>query len=173
MIIPQTMSAVITKGHGGFEMLEFRNDINVPEPNFNQVLVKVLGAGVNNTDINTRTAWYSKSVTGQTDSKDFQGKDIDGGWTGVPLNFPIIQGADCYGEIVAVGVEVNAERIGERVLVRTMQQYAVGYRPFECWTMGSECDGAFAEFMVAFSEESFKIESDWSAAELASIPCAY
>jgi NADPH:quinone reductase-like Zn-dependent oxidoreductase len=27
--------------------------------------------------------------------------------------------------------------------------------------------------MVAFSEESFKIESDWSAAELASIPCAY
>jgi NADPH:quinone reductase-like Zn-dependent oxidoreductase len=39
--------------------------------------------------------------------------------------------------------------------------------------MGSECDGAFAEFMVAFSEESFKIESDWSAAELASIPCAY
>jgi NADPH:quinone reductase-like Zn-dependent oxidoreductase len=171
--IPKTMSAVLTKGHGGFEMLEFRNDINVPQPNSNQVLVKVLGAGVNNTDINTRTAWYSKSVTGQTDSKDFQGKDIDGGWAGVPLNFPIIQGADCYGEIVAVGVEVNAERIGERVLVRTMQQYAVGYRPYECWTMGSECDGAFAEFMVAFSEESFKIESDWSAAELASIPCAY
>ena len=28
-------------------------------------------------------------------------------------------------------------------------------------------------FMVAFSEESFKIESDWLAAELASIPCAY
>ncbi len=27
--------------------------------------------------------------------------------------------------------------------------------------------------MVAFSEESFKIESDWLAAELASIPCAY
>ena len=75
--IPKTMSAVLTKGHGGFEMLEFRNDINVPQPNSNQVLVKVLGAGVNNTDINTRTAWYSKSVTGKTDSKDFQGKDID------------------------------------------------------------------------------------------------
>ena len=87
--IPKTMSAVLTKGHGGFEMLEFRNDINVPQPNSNQVLVKVLGAGVNNTDINTRTAWYSKSVTGQTDSKDFQGKDIDGGWAGVPLNFQL------------------------------------------------------------------------------------
>ena len=39
--------------------------------------------------------------------------------------------------------------------------------------MGSECDGAFAQYMVAFSDESFKIESNWSNAELASIPCAY
>jgi NADPH:quinone reductase-like Zn-dependent oxidoreductase len=54
-----------------------------------------------------------------------------------------------------------------------MQQYAVDYRPYECWTMGSECDGAFAEYMLAFSDESFKIESNWSDAELASIPCAY
>ena len=36
--IPKTMSAVLTKGHGGFEMLEFQNDINVPQPNSNQVL---------------------------------------------------------------------------------------------------------------------------------------
>ena len=54
-----------------------------------------------------------------------------------------------------------------------MQQYAVDYRPFECWTMGSECDGAFAQYMVAFSDESYKIESNWSDIELASIPCAY
>ena len=169
--IPETMSAILTTGHGGFEVLEFRIDVKVPMPMSDQVLIKVLGAGINNTDINTRTAWYSKAVTGETNSNE--GLDEDGGWSGKPLDFPIIQGADCYGEIVAVGVGVNSERIGERVLVRTMQQYAVGYRPYECWTMGSECDGAFAEFMVAFSEESFKIESDWSAAELASIPCAY
>ena len=169
--IPETMSAILTTGHGGFEVLEFRIDVKVPMPMSDQVLIKVLGAGINNTDINTRTAWYSKAVTGETNSNE--GLDEDGGWSGKPLDFPIIQGADCYGEIVAVGVGVNSERIGERVLVRTMQQYALGYRPYECWTMGSECDGAFAEFMVAFSEESFKIESDWSAAELASIPCAY
>ncbi len=41
------------------------------------------------------------------------------------------------------------------------------------WTMGSECDGAFAQYMVAFSDETYKIESDWSDIELASIPCAY
>jgi len=166
------MRAVLTTGHGGFEVLEFRNDIKVPEPKPDQVLIKVLAAGINNTDINTRTAWYSKSVTGETNSEDSKGLD-DGGWAGEALSFPIIQGADCCGEIVAVGDDTNVERIGERVLVRTMQQYAVDYRPFECWTMGSECDGAFAQYMVAFSDETYKIESDWSDIELASIPCAY
>ena len=172
-IIPKTMSAVLTTGHGGYEMLEFRKDIKVPSPDSDQVLIKVLGAGINNTDINTRTAWYSKSVKGETNASNSQGEDGDGSWSGEPLEFPIIQGADCYGEIVAVGDNVDAGRIGERVLVRTMQQYAVDYRPYECWTMGSECDGAFAQYMVAFSDESFKIESNWSNAELASIPCAY
>jgi NADPH:quinone reductase-like Zn-dependent oxidoreductase len=154
-------------------MLEFRKDIKVPSPDSDQVLIKVLGAGINNTDINTRTAWYSKSVKGETNANHSQGDDDDGSWSGEPLEFPIIQGADCYGEIVSVGGDVDAGRIGERVLVRTMQQYAVDYRPYECWTLGSECDGAFAEYMLAFSDESFKIESNWSNAELASIPCAY
>ena len=171
--IPTKMSAVLTTGHGGFEVLKFSDDVKVPQPSSDQVLIKVLGAGINNTDINTRTAWYSKSVSGETSAENSQGKDDDGSWSGEPLEFPIIQGADCCGEIVAVGNDIDVGRIGERVLVRTMQQYAVDYRPYECWTMGSECDGAFAEYMVAFSDESFKIESNWSNAELASIPCAY
>ena len=171
--IPNTMSAVLTTGHGGFDVLEHRNDVQVPTPESDQVLIRVLGAGINNTDINTRTAWYSKSVRDETNSGDSKGLDDDGSWSGNPLNFPIIQGADCCGEIVAVGSDININRISERVLVRTMQQYAVDYRPFECWTMGSECDGAFAQYMVAFSDESYKIESDWSDIELASIPCAY
>ena len=171
--IPNTMSAVLTTGHGGFDVLEHRNDIQVPTPESDQVLLRVLGAGINNTDINTRTAWYSKSVRDETNSDDSKGLDDDGSWSGNPLNLPIIQGADCCGEIVAVGDDIDIKRIGERVLVRTMQQYAVDYRPFECWTMGSECDGAFAQYMVAFSDESYKIESNWSDIELASIPCAY
>jgi len=171
--IPNTMNAVLTKGHGGFEVLEFRKDVKVPLPKSDQVLIKVLGAGINNTDINTRTGWYSKSVRDETNSEDSRGLDEDGSWSGEPLNFPIIQGADCCGEIISVGSEVDISRIGERVLVRTMQQYAVNYRPYEFWTMGSECDGAFAQFMVAFSDESYKVESNWSDIDLASIPCAY
>ena len=33
-----------------------------------RVLIRVAAAGINNTDINTRIGWYSKSVTADTDS---------------------------------------------------------------------------------------------------------
>ena len=56
------MSAVLTSGHGGFDKLVFRDDVEVPKPKSDQVLIKVLGAGINNTDINTRTAWYSSQL---------------------------------------------------------------------------------------------------------------
>jgi NADPH:quinone reductase-like Zn-dependent oxidoreductase len=49
----------------------------------------------------------------------------------------------------------------------------VNYRPFECWTFGSECDGAFAQYTKAPSAEAYKVDCNWSDVELASIPCAY
>ena len=60
------MAAVLLTGHGGFEKLEYREDIPLPVPGEDEVLIKVAAAGINNTDINTRIAWYSKQVTGQT-----------------------------------------------------------------------------------------------------------
>jgi len=175
--LPVKMSAVLLTGHGGFEKLQYCDDVDVPSIAADKVLIKVLAAGVNNTDINTRTAWYSKSVTGETNEGGSEGfetaDDDDGSWSGTPLAFPRIQGADCCGEIVSVGEGVSSNRIGERVLVRTMQQAAVNYRPFKCWTVGSECDGGFAQYMLSYSAEAFKVESDWSDIELASIPCAY
>ena len=49
----------------------------------------------------------------------------------------------------------------------------VDYRPFECWTFGSECDGAFAQYARAPARETHRVDCDWLDAELASIPCAY
>ncbi len=89
------------------------------------------------------------------------------------MAFPRIQGADCCGFIVAVGDDIENSRIGERVIVRNMLRSYVDYRPFECWTLGSECDGAFAQFVKAPARETYKVECDWSDEELASIPCAY
>ena len=57
--------------------------------------------------------------------------------------------------------------------MRNMLRSYTDYRPFECWTFGSECDGGFAQYAVAPSRETYKIDCDWSDVELASLPCAY
>lgn len=175
--LPQTMAAVLLTGHGGLEKLEYRTDVAVPSPGKGEVLLEVAAAGINNTDINTRIGWYSKAVTSETNAGGAAGfsniTDSDAAWSGAALTFPRIQGADAAGRIVAVGEGVPPERIGERVLVRNMLRTYVDYRPYECWTFGSECDGGFAQYAVAPSRETYAVNSDWSDAELAAIPCAY
>ena len=171
------MAAVLLTGHGGFDNLDYRTNVPTPKPDTGEVLIRVRAAGVNNTDINTRIAWYSKSVTSDTNAGGEGGfasaSDDDASWSGIPVSFPRIQGADCCGRVVNVGNGVDPARIGERVVVRNMLRTPVDYRPFECWTFGSECDGAFAQFATAPARETYRVACDWSDAELASIPCAY
>ena len=176
-MIPETMCAALLTGHGGFEKLDYRTDVPVPQPAPNEVLIRVAAAGVNNTDINTRIGWYSKAVTEDTNTGGSDGfeavNDEDASWSGVPLSFPRIQGADVCGYIVAVGEDVDPKRIGERVIVRNMLRSYVDYRPYECWTLGSECDGGFAQFCKAPAQETHAVKCDWADTELAAIPCAY
>ena len=61
MPLPNKMMAVVTTGNGGYEKLEYKK-VKTPIPNKNEVLVKVLAAGMNNTEINTRLGWYSPEV---------------------------------------------------------------------------------------------------------------
>jgi NADPH:quinone reductase-like Zn-dependent oxidoreductase len=157
--VPATMRAVLLTGHGGPEALELRDDVPVPVPSAGELLIRVGAAGVNNTDVNTRTGWYGRD-----------GADGAGGWAGA-LAFPRIQGADACGHVVAVGQGVDAARIGERVIVATMQQDPSG-EPFATVTLGSEMDGAFAEYLVVRSSEAFAVRCDWTDVELASVPCA-
>lgn len=175
--IPITMSGVVLTGHGGFEKLEWRDDLPVPRLFADEVLIRVAAAGINNTDINTRTGWYSKKVhVGTVDggaSGFLESDDVDATWTGAPLTFPRIQGADCCGHIVAVGEGVDPSRIGERVIVQVSLRAYVDHRPMEAWCLGSECDGAFAEFTKVPSAEAHRVDSDWSDVELASLPTAY
>jgi D-arabinose 1-dehydrogenase-like Zn-dependent alcohol dehydrogenase len=58
--LPETMRAVLTTGHGGYERLEYRDDVPVPQPGAADVLIAVGAASVNATDINTRLGWYSQ-----------------------------------------------------------------------------------------------------------------
>jgi NADPH:quinone reductase-like Zn-dependent oxidoreductase len=176
-VIPEMMSAVHLVGHGGLDRLQFRTDVPVPRPGVGEVLIRCRASSINNTDINTRIAWYSKSVTGATNSGGSTALEsagyTDGGWSGEPIRFPRIQGADCYGEIVGLGQDVKPDRLGEKVLVRTMLRAPVDFRPYECWTFGSECDGGFAQFAVAPDADVYQVDSDLTDAELGAIPCTY
>lgn len=175
--IPKYMSGVVLTGHGGPEKLEYRTDLEVPAPKAGEVLIRVGASAVNNTDINTRIGWYSKGVTSETGAAAEQGfdsaNDDDASWSGVPLQLPRIQGADCCGEVIAVGEQVAPSRIGERVMVRTLQAPFKDGNAHDCITFGSECDGGFAQYAIARSSEAFAVESVLSDAELASFPCAY
>lgn len=177
-LLPTTMTAVLLTRHGGFDALDYRNDVPRPDPSAGEVLIEVAAAGVNNTDINTRLGWYSKSVRAGTDTAEAErdgdrGADAveDGSWSGEPIRFPRIQGADVCGRIVAVGAGVDEDRLGERVIVATMQA-AIDGAPFETVTLGSELDGGFAQYVVVRSSEAHAVSCDWSDVELASIPCA-
>jgi len=175
-LIPKTMHAVLLTGHGGIDKLVYKTDVEVPLPKPDEVLISVKAAGINNTDINTRIGWYSKSVNSDTGQGGATGledaKSEDSSWSGKPLSFPLIQGADVYGEIAKVGSNVNPTRVGESVLVRTMQENP-DTSENSCWTLGSECNGGFAQYTAVRSSEAFVINSNWSATELASTPCAY
>lgn len=169
-----TMEAVLLTGNGGFECLSHRSDVPVPQPGPGEVLIRVGACGVNNTDINTRTAWYSKSVTVATEAGGGDGfaeaKTEDSNWTGALPQFPRIQGADAAGRIVAVGQGVDPARLGQRVLVEPVFR---GASRFEATYFGSEVDGAFAQFAKMPAIHAHRIETALTDTELASFPCAY
>ncbi|MEL6959119.1 MAG: alcohol dehydrogenase family protein [Pseudomonadota bacterium] len=165
MILPKTMMAVVTTGTGGYDKLVYK-EVPVPVPGPGEVLIKVLAAGVNNTEINTRLGWYSSSVTDSTDTTSDDGDRPDGGWNAA-TPFPFIQGTDCCGVIVS-----GDDRIGARVIVRPSIRPKGFDHPENIW-MGSDFDGAFAQYVKVPASEAFVLDCDWTDAELATLPCAY
>lgn len=147
------VKAVLTMGNGGFEQLVYC-DVPMPELDAGEVLVKVLAAGVNNTEINTRIGWYS-----------------GGGWH-IPTPFPFIQGTDCCGVVTQVADTSDAHLLEQRVLIRSCMRPHGFDNMVNIW-MGSDFNGAFAQYVKVPANEVFPIKSSWTDAELGSIPCSY
>ncbi|MEM8731470.1 MAG: zinc-binding dehydrogenase [Pseudomonadota bacterium] len=170
-VLPEKMCGVYLTGHGGPEVLEWREDIPVPRPDEGEVLVRVLAAGVNNTDINTRVGWYSSEVTGATEEG---GEDVEaGGWAGA-LHFPRIQGGDLCGEIVAHGPGAGRIATGRRVICPINQPRPTADNSVGFEALGSELDGAFAQFCVLREADLYDVtDAPLSDVELAAVPCAF
>ena len=173
--IPRVMRAAVLVGNGGPEMIELRSDVPVPQPGAGEVLIEVAACGINNTDINTRVGWYSRSVTGATDGRGFEeARSDDSTWGGGTLVFPRIQGADVSGRVVAAGASLDQALIGRRVVVdpwirdshHPERRDLAGY-------LGSEHDGGFAEYCAVPAGNAHPIETPLSDVELASFACSW
>ena len=148
-----TMLAVVTTGNGDLGVLDVR-EVRRPRPTEGEVLVRVLAAGVNATDVNTRVGWYE-----------------DGGWSS-PSPFPFIQGTDCCGIVEQTGAGVDESLTGQRVLVRPCMR-PHGFGSADTLWFGSDFDGAFAQYALAPASEVFAVSSPLSDAELGAVPCSY
>jgi alcohol dehydrogenase len=163
------MSGVLLTRHGGPEVLVWSDAIPVPYPGPGEVLVQVLAAGVNNTDINPRLGWYAPAVTGATGDDTAE----DGGWSGA-LRFPLIQGGDLCGRVVAFGAGVTGVSVGARVTAPLNQPEPTDEDPFALRAMGSEYDGAFAQYCLLPAHQVHDVsDSPLSDIEIAAMPCSH
>ena len=173
--LSRSMRAVVLTGHGGLDRLSFRTDVPVPRPGPGEVLVAVGACGLNNTDVNTRTAWYSAGVSGATTGEGFEtAADADAAWGGKAIEFPRIQGADVCGRVVAVGGDCDPSLLSRRVLIDPwLRDWDDPLDRDKCSYFGSECDGGFAQYTVADVRNVHVVESDLSDAELATFATSY
>lgn len=175
MTLPDTMRAMVTMGHGDLDQLVLHTDWPRPDPGAGEVLIRVAACGLNNTDVNTRTGWYSKAVSEATTGGAYaRVNEDDPTWGGAPITFPRIQGADVCGEIAAVGAGVDPGRIGERVITDNWLR-----DPDDPGNMdksgyfGSERDGGFAEYTTITAGNALAVNSPLGDAELATLSCSY
>ena len=173
--LPQVMRAVVLTGHGGLDKLRFHSDWPTPRPGPGQVLIAVGACGLNNTDVNTRTMWYSAGVSSATTGEAFEDAgEADAAWGGKAIAFPRIQGADVCGRIAALGSGCDASLLGRRVLVDPwLRDWNDPLNRDKSGYFGSECDGGFAHYTVADVRNVHVIHSKLSDAQLATFPTSY
>jgi len=163
MQVPRTMRAVLLTGHGGTDRLQLDTAWPVPDIAPDEVLVRVGACGINNTDI-----WVREGAYGSVDDPDEVASFGDSS-----LQFPLIQGADIAGVIIATGTSVEATRNGERVMVDFGIYAGPGDEVPSHDYIGSGRPGGFAEYVAVPAENAHAVETNLTDEELATFCCAY
>lgn len=172
-MIPKTMKAMVLTGHGGFDKLEWHEDWPVPKPGPGEVLIRVAACGLNNTDVNTRSGWYSKQVTDATTGGAYESVGEDGSWGG-GIAFPRIQGADICGHVVALGDGADRRLLDKRVIADCwLRDWSDPTNRDRTGYIGSEADGGFAEYAAIDARNVAAVDSPLTDAELATFSCSY
>ena len=170
----ETMKAMVLTGHGGMDKLVYQ-DVPMPKVGPDDVLFRVGACGLNNTDVNTRSGWYSKTVTEATTGDAYAEVDDEAStWGGAGVSFPRIQGADAVGEVVEVGANGDKSLIGQRIMVDCwLRDWDDPLNMDKMGYFGSERDGGFAEYATVDRRNLSVIKSSLSDAELATFSCSW
>ena len=171
----EKMNAFVLMRHGGLDALEYKTDWPRPEPGAADVLIKVAACGLNNTDVNTRSGWYSKTVDKATTGAAYENvAEEDPTWGGAPITFPRIQGADVVGTVVACGPEADTSLIGKRVMTDNwLRDWDDPLNKDKTGYFGSECDGGFAQYTKIDFRNVVAVDALLTDAELATFSCSY
>lgn len=126
------MKAILLHEHGGPEVLSYE-EISEPEPGPGQVQVRLHAAALNRLDL-----WVRE------------------GWPGLKLEYPHIPGADGAGVVSALGADVSAFELGDRVVINSNLScgrcsFCLAGRDNMCrsWhLLGETIRGTYAEYVV-------------------------
>jgi alcohol dehydrogenase, propanol-preferring len=147
-------AAVVTSFTQALEI----QDRPIPEPGPGQVLVRMQASGVCHTDIHA----------------------AHGDWPVKPTP-PFVPGHEGVGEITAVGPDVDAARIGQRVAIAWLGsacgacEYCVSGQETLCESQqnsGYSVDGAYAEYAVASARYVVPVPDAVSSFDAAPLTCA-
>lgn len=123
---PSTMKAIVIHAYGGPEALKYELAAPVPQPKENQVLVKVIAAGVNPVDAAIRTGKYA-DVFGTT--------------------LPLVPGYDIAGIVAKIGAKVTRFKVGDAVYAYPM--WGGGYAEYD---VVDEAETALKPKSISFAD---------------------
>ncbi len=140
------MKAIRVHEHGGVDKLVL-DELPIPAPKSNEVVVQIKATSVNYLDI-----WVRR------------------GLRNITLPLPMTLGSDGAGTIAETGNEIADLKIGERVLISPGDSCGRCDRCLrgednlcrEYKILGEHCDGTDAEFVVASRENIFRLPDDVS-----------
>lgn len=173
--LPATMQAMVLTGHGDVDMYHWHENWPTPQPGPDDVVIRVGACGLNNTDVNTRSGWYSKAVDEATTGGAYDAvNEDDPTWGGRPITFPRIQGADAVGRVVATGANADPDLMDKRVLIDGwIRDWDDPDNMDRTGYFGSEKNGGYAQYTMADRRDVAVVESDLTDAELATFQCSY
>lgn len=152
------MRAVLYRQPGGAEVLE-QTEVPDPEPGPADVVVLVAACALNRLDVVQRNGWYQMPG----------------------FAYPHVAGMDIAGTVVAVGSEVDAVRVGDRVVVDpSMAGVPDGSKLAgrgdlygELGIIGATEDGGYAELCLAPASHVYGVPDDMPLEVAATFPTCY